>query len=131
MQAKASTLTERKSHFFPQWPPLSSPFALCLTYPKLPPEGKSEGLVTVLRSVPYHALSRRRVYLPNDLMAEQRASAEAVLRGQSPAEVIEAVCAESGASRFRHGPQAVARWLDAGGRTGARGRGGHAGVGAV
>ncbi len=40
--------------------------------------GKLEGLVTLLRAVPYNA-SLRRVYLPQDIMMEQGVSTEQVV----------------------------------------------------
>ena len=41
--------------------------------------GKCEGLVTLLRGTPHHT-SKRRLYLPSDLMLEQGVSQEGVLR---------------------------------------------------
>ncbi|XP_048254967.1 NADH dehydrogenase (ubiquinone) complex I, assembly factor 6-like isoform X2 [Haliotis rufescens] len=43
--------------------------------------GKTQGLVTLLRSTPYHA-SRSRVYLPLDLIVKHKISQEKIIRGR-------------------------------------------------
>ncbi|CAL1535010.1 unnamed protein product [Lymnaea stagnalis] len=52
--------------------------------------GKAQGLVTVLRSTPYHA-SRRRVYIPMDILAKHKVSQEDIARGKSAQPVKDAV----------------------------------------
>ena len=56
--------------------------------------GKCEGLVTLLRAMPYNA-SKRRCYLPTDLLLEQELSAEKVIRGgeeeQAVRDVVEII----------------------------------------
>jgi len=60
--------------------------------------GKCEGLVTVLRGLPYNA-ARRRCYLPTDLMLEQELSAEKVVRGgeddQAVRDVVEIIASRA------------------------------------
>jgi len=52
--------------------------------------GKCEGLVTLLRATPFNA-SKRRCYLPTDLLLEQGVSAERVIRGGEEEESINRV----------------------------------------
>ena len=52
--------------------------------------GKCEGLVTLLRATPFNA-SKRRCYLPTDLLLEQGVSAERVIRGGEEDESINRV----------------------------------------
>ena len=55
--------------------------------------GKCEGLITLLRALPYNA-ARRRCYLPTQLLAERGVSAEKVIRcsGDSvPADITEII----------------------------------------
>jgi len=56
--------------------------------------GKCEGLVTLLRATPYNS-SKRRCYLPSDLLLEQEVTSEKVIRGgedeQAVMDVVEVI----------------------------------------
>lgn len=52
--------------------------------------GKCEGLVTLLRATPYNA-SKRKCYLPTDLLLEQEVSSEKVIRGGEEEEGVKDV----------------------------------------
>ena len=57
--------------------------------------GKAEGIVTLLRALPYNA-SHRRVYLPMNLLVTHKISSESIIRGKDTPEVrhvMEAVAA--------------------------------------
>jgi len=60
--------------------------------------GKCEGLVTVMRGLPYNS-SKRRCYLPTDLLLEQELSAEKVVRGaeddQAVRDVVEIIASRA------------------------------------
>ena len=69
--------------------------------------GKAEGIVTILRALPYNA-SRRRIYLPSSLLVSHKISSESIIRGieneefQHVIEVVAAVAEEHlQNSRFR------------------------------
>jgi len=50
--------------------------------------GKAVGLITILRGTPYHC-SKRRTYIPIDLMREHNLHQETMLRGQNTEELVE------------------------------------------
>jgi len=49
--------------------------------------GLAEGFVTLLRGLPHNA-SRRRVYLPSDLLLDHKVSTESVVRGKTSPEML-------------------------------------------
>ncbi|GAB1598319.1 NADH dehydrogenase (ubiquinone) complex I, assembly factor 6-like [Argonauta hians] len=52
--------------------------------------GKAYGIVTQLRGIPYHA-SKRRVYLPLDILIKHQVSEEAIVRGSDDQRVKDAI----------------------------------------
>ncbi|KAK3765139.1 hypothetical protein RRG08_027779 [Elysia crispata] len=52
--------------------------------------GKAQGIVTAIRATPFHA-SKRRVYLPIDILSKYRVSHEDIIRGNSSQHVKDAV----------------------------------------
>ncbi|KAK0179462.1 hypothetical protein PV327_005212 [Microctonus hyperodae] len=54
--------------------------------------GKAQGIVTTIRSVPYHA-RRRTIILPKDLLIDHGVSSESVFRGESSKELSDVIFA--------------------------------------
>ncbi|GFS04190.1 NADH dehydrogenase (ubiquinone) complex I, assembly factor 6 [Elysia marginata] len=52
--------------------------------------GKAQGIVTAMRATPFHA-SKRRVYLPIDILFEHKVSNEDIMRGKTSQSVKDAV----------------------------------------
>ncbi|RUS88321.1 hypothetical protein EGW08_003892 [Elysia chlorotica] len=52
--------------------------------------GKAQGIVTAIRATPFHA-SKRRVFLPTDILSKHRVSQEDIIRGNSSQPVKDAV----------------------------------------
>lgn len=54
--------------------------------------GKAQGIVNLLRSVPYHA-RRRNLVLPQDIMMQNNVSSESVFRGEASKDLNEVIFA--------------------------------------